>query len=513
VDRKFKIYTKKVAVARLPAGFRTLSPRLAAKIPNTKRAPAGPRPDDVGKVSDQIILARYGLSGVVVNDDLEVVQFRGQTGRYIEPAPGAATLRVLKMVRADLLPDLQAAIAEARKNDAPFRKEGVSLARDGQSLTVSVEVIPIKAAATGRHLLILFKETPAEAPARRPAARPASGRGRGRGRAGAEEEEVRRLREQLAVTRASLQTIIEEHEATEEEIRASNEEIQSGNEELQSTNEELETAKEELQATNEELATLNDELENRNRELHRAVDDLGNLLGSVEIPVVMLGTDLCIRSVTPAAQNVLNIRATDIGRPIGELNLGLDLPGLEETISDVIQNLGAKEQEVRSQDGGRRYSMRVRPYRTADNRIDGALIVLIDITDHVIMMRAEVARRYAESIVDAVQAPLIVLDGNLRVVSASRSYYRNFRATPEETAGRPFYELGNRQWDIPALRQALETVLPERAAFDNFRVEHDFPGIGRRVLLLNARQIEAAEGAPTMILLAIEDITHGEGKT
>jgi two-component system CheB/CheR fusion protein len=513
-DRKFKIYSKKVAASRLPAGFRGLSPRLAVEIPNARRAPAGPRPDDVGKVSDQIILARYGLSGVVVNGDLEVVQFRGQTGRYIDPAPGTATFRVLKMVRADLLPDLRAAIAEARKNDAPSRKESVSLARDGQSLAVSIEVIPIKAAATGGHLLILFKETPAEAPAGKPAARSAPGRGRGKGRAGAEkaEEEVRQLREQLAVTRASLQTIIEEHEATDEEIRAANEEIQSGNEELQSTNEELETAKEELQATNEELSTLNDELETRNRELQRTADDLGNLLNSVEIPVVMLGADRCIRSATPAAQSVLNIRTTDIGRPIGELRLALDLPGLEETISDVIQNLRAKEQEVCSRDSDRRYSMRVRPYRTADNRIDGVVIALIDITDHIAMVRAEVARQYAESIVDAIREPLVVLDGNLRVVSASRSFYRNFQATPEETRGRPLYELGNRQWDIPALRQLLETVLPEHAAFDHFRVERDFPGIGRRVMVLNARQIEATEGSPTMILLAFEDITHGEGK-
>ena len=135
----------------------------------------------------------------------------------------------------------------------------------------------------------------------------------------------------------------------------------------------------------------------------------------------MLGADLCIRSVTPAAQNILNIRATDMGRPIGELHLGLDLSGLEETISDVIQNLAAKEQEVCSRDGGRRYSMRVRPYRTTGNRIDGVVIVLIDVTDHVIMVRAEVARQYAEGIVDAVRGPLIVLDGSLRVVSANGS--------------------------------------------------------------------------------------------
>lgn len=273
VDRKFKIYARKAAAARLPVGLRAPPPRSEVGTRATRRAPLGPRPDDVGKVSDQIILVRSGLSGVVVNDDLEVVQFRGQTGLYIEPAPGPATFRVLKMVRADLLPDLRAAIAEARKNDAPFRKEGVSLKHDGRSLTVSIEVIPIKTAATGRHLLILFKEASAEAPARRPAARPTSRRGRGRGRA--EQEEVRRLQQQLAVARASLQTIVEEHEATDEEIRAANEEIQSGNEELQSTNEELETAKEELQATNEELITLNDELENGNRELHRAVGYLG----------------------------------------------------------------------------------------------------------------------------------------------------------------------------------------------------------------------------------------------
>jgi len=507
-DRKHKIYAKKAAAARPPWGFGTVRLPLVPEMPKANRAAARPPPEDLHKAADRIVLARYGPSGVVVNDELEIVHFRGQVGRYLEPAPGAASFKLLKMARADLVLDLRAAIAGARKAGAPVRKEGVRVRHNRQMVVVNLEVIPVKAAAGGRHFLVLFEEAPAQGPAKKAAVRPAPARGRRR--AGAADEELRTLREELAATKASLQGVIEEHEATDEEIRAANEEIQSSNEELQSTNEELETAKEELQSTNEELTTLIEELENRNVELARAGDDLTNVLKNAEIPMVMLGPDLCIRSTTPAAESVLNIRAGDVGRPIGELKLGVEVPGLEETVSDAMRSLEMKEQEATSRDGSRRYFMRVRPYRTADDRIDGVLIALIDLTERMAARAAQEARIYAESIVDTVREPLVVLDGDLRVVSASRSFYTAFNVSPGETTGQMLYELGNRQWDIPALRELLEDVLPEKSAFDDFRVEHDFPGIGRRTMLLNARQIHREAERSVTILLAIEDITHDE---
>jgi len=186
------------------------------------------------------------------------------------------------------------------------------------------------------------------------------------------------LQQELAALREYLQSVIEQQESTNEELKSANEEILSANEELQSTNEELQTAKEEAQSANEELATVNEELRHRNAELGRVNNDLVNLLTGVNIPIVMVGRDLRIRRFTPLAEKPFNLIPTDVGRPIGQLKpdlVGLDLVGL---IGRVIDNLSPYEGEVR--DGsGRNYLLRVRPYVTLDNKIDGASVVLLDV--------------------------------------------------------------------------------------------------------------------------------------
>src|SRR5689334_21955233 len=192
------------------------------------------------------------------------------------------------------------------------------------------------------------------------------------------EVENSHLKEELEATRKYLQSIIEEQRTTNEELRSANEEIQSSNEELQSINEELETAKEELQSTNEELTTVNEELQNRNDELSRANNDLNNLLSSVNIPIVMLGDDLRIRRFTPVTEKVMNLIPTDIGRPITDIKTNLRIPDLRQLVSRVIHSLEILENEVEDSNG-RWYSVRIRPYRTLDNRIDGVVIVLIDL--------------------------------------------------------------------------------------------------------------------------------------
>src|SRR5204862_6670227 len=181
----------------------------------------------------------------------------------------------------------------------------------------------------------------------------------------AAQREVTDMRRELAASKESLQTIIEEQEATNEELKSANEEIESSNEELQSTNEELETAKEELQSTNEELTTLNEELSNRNLETMQVNNDLNNLLASIQLPIVMVDSTLTVRRATPAARNIFNILQSDIGRPIGAFKPNIDVPDLEKLLRQVIETLEARERKTRDADG-REYSLRVRPYRTAE---------------------------------------------------------------------------------------------------------------------------------------------------
>jgi two-component system CheB/CheR fusion protein len=270
----------------------------------------------------------------------------------------------------------------------------------------------------------------------------------------------------------------------------------------------METAKEEVQSANEELTTLNQELENRNSELRYAVDDLNNLINSTQIPTLMVGNDLRIRSYTPETGRVLRVIAGDIGRPIGELKLGIQVEDLEQKILGVIETLLPLDQEVQAHDG-RWYSMRIRPYRRADNKIDGAVLVLVDISERRQAMQAVAeARAHAEGIVDTVHEPLVVLDADLRVVSAGRSFYRTFKVEPEQTEGRLFCELGDRQWDIPALRKLLKEILTDQITIEGFEVEHEFPAIGKKRMRLNARRMERMGSAPPLILLAMEDVRH-----
>jgi two-component system CheB/CheR fusion protein len=260
----------------------------------------------------------------------------------------------------------------------------------------------------------------------------------------------------------------------------------------------METAKEELQATNEELSTVNDELQHRNSDLGVINDDLLNLLNSVNIPILMLDRDLRIRRFTSGARKTLNLIPSDVGRPIDDLKPRINVASLDPLISEVLDTLSVKEQEVQDMDG-RWYAMRIYPYRTAGNKIDGAVLTLIDIDE------VKTARDYAEGIVETVREPLVVLDGNLRVRKANQAFYKTFQVTQEETEGRLLYELGNYQWDIPQLRSLLEEILPKNNSFQDFRVEHEFPVIGKKIMLLNARRIAGASDKPRMILLAIEE--------
>ena len=227
--------------------------------------------------------------------------------------------------------------------------------------------------------------------------------------------------------REQLRSLIEEHETTTEEFKSAHEEVLSANEELQSTNEELETAKEELQSTNEELTTLNEEMQNRNAELGSANNDLLNLLGHVDIPVVMVSNDLRIRRFTPPAQKLLNLLPGDIGRRLGEIRPNLDVEDLESLAREAIRHAAPQEREVRTNEGGWQM-LYVRPYKTWDNRIEGAVISLQDVD--ALKRTLDQTREYADTIVESAREPILVLDIKLQVTAANPAFYRAFEVTP-----------------------------------------------------------------------------------
>jgi two-component system CheB/CheR fusion protein len=373
VDRKHKIYQKKISMKRPKVDFE--APVPPARVERPRLPEDSVSAANVFREADRLMLQRFSPPGVLINENLEILQFRGRTSHFLEPPAGAASFNILKMAREGLLSELRAAIHTAGKKEAPVRREGLHVRTNGGMAVVNIEVVPFITAAKERYQIILFEELEPVVEEKKP------GRGRKASLAADVESDTRqagRLKRELEATREYLQSIIEEQEAMNEELRSANEEIQSSNEELQSTNEELETAKEELQSSNEELTTLNEELETRNQELADANNDLVNLLASVDLPIVMLDSNLRIRRFNPGAQRTLNLIASDVGRSIDDLKTTLILDDLGKLVADVIENLEVRELQVQDR-RGQWYSMRIRPYKTTDHKIDGAVLVLIDL--------------------------------------------------------------------------------------------------------------------------------------
>jgi two-component system CheB/CheR fusion protein len=373
--------------------------------------------------------------------------------------------------------------------DTTIRKDGVEFSYLGKNRAVNLEVIPFKVNPSNeRFYLILFNEVAAEPSAEKHAksARLITPDGR---------REIIRLREELASTKESLQAIIEEQEATNEELKSANEEIQSSNEELQSTNEELETAKEELQSTNEELTTLNEELQTRNTELSQLNNDLSNLLSSVSMPILMLGNDLTVRRFTPLAERFFNLIPSDVGRRISDINPNIQIVNLGGLVSEVIDTLKTQEHDVQDREG-RWYSLRIRPYRTTENKIDGAVILLVDVDE---------IKRGLTEFMALVHQPLLTLRGDLRVQQANDAFHDVFKTTNRDVENKIIYDIQNGAWNLPSLKNLLEGVLPEKNRVDNFSLDVNLSDHGRKLLRINARRLYQRSKGTQLTLLAFTD--------
>lgn len=504
-DKRHRLYIKKQpTVTHADLDFRPIE-HAQDRAEGGRKTAAGlpPGGENIQNEANRLVLARFAPPGVIVDGNLRIIQFRGQTGAFLEPAPGEASFNLFKMAREGLLHGLRRALHEARKSNTAVRKEGMRIKHNGHVRKINLEVIPLSSGGHGRHFLVLFDDVTAAKTASLPAA---SSRPARKGTAG-NEQPVKQLQEELAASREYLQSIIQDLEAANEELQSANEEILSSNEELQSTNEELDTAKEELQSTNEELNTVNEELQARNEELSRVNSDLVNLLGSVQIAIVMVAGDLRIRRFTPTAEKVLNLIPSDVGRPITDIKPNIDCPDLERLITEAMESVSTQEREVRDRNGNW-FSLRIRPYKNIDNRIDGAVLILVDVdAARRQEIQAREAREYADAIIDAVHEPLVVLDGALRAQRANRGFYDTFQCTPSEVEDQSISELAGGLFNVPELRASLESLMTGGGALDDVRIQRDVTGLGRRTLRLNVRAIPSSDSRPALVLLAIHGVT------
>jgi two-component system CheB/CheR fusion protein len=498
-DKKHRVYKKKLAETPTDVNFSVgYNPPPVVRTHRPGEAASGQK--TVQTEAARIILDRYAPPGVLVNEDLRIIQFRGQTGRFLEPAPGDASLNLLKMCREGLLHGLRTAIQNAKKKDGPVRREGLKVKTNGDYVTVTVEVVPIDS-PDGQHYLILFRDALVALPT--PKLKVHRAGQAGKPAPAQMQEENERLQKELIASREYLQSIIQDLEAANEELQSANEEILSSNEELQSTNEELDTAKEELQSTNEELNTVNEELHGRNEELARINSDLINLLNGVQIAIVIVSSHLRIRRFTPNAERVLNLIPGDIGRPIGQIKPNINCPELEQLILQVIDTMAIEQRDVQDLQG-RMYSLTIRPYKNVDNRIDGAVLALFDIDEaRKNEYQARESREFTEAVLHAVRHPLVVLDAQLRIRTTNSAFCKLFDISAAQAQNRKLYELDGEAWNSRALRESLDAALGKN--LDNFELTHDFPGVGRKTVRLSTRRVEGQGTRPTLILLELED--------
>ena len=368
------IYRKKQAQPQILLGEEVFVPHLSKKA----LEPLG-KTDllaVLGDKVDHLITSEYGPATLLLNNNLDVLVFRGDVGPFISPESGAASFNVNKMVRKELRSQVQTALYRARKEKRAI-KETVVFKQKGQSKTVNIEIRSLEMEQYEEpFFLVLFTEGAScdvsVAKNVEVAVLP--------GEVGSlKDRQIRELREDLEATKRSLQSLVEGQQATNEELQSSMEEVQSSNEELQSTNEELETAKEELQSGNEELQTLNEELKNRNQALGRLNDDLANLQTNIDIALVIVDSNLRIRRFTAAAKELLRISPSDVGGSIANITPGVHIENLDKIITEVIDKLSPVSREVEGLNG-HFYEMRVRPYLTEDKKIDGAFLSFTDIT-------------------------------------------------------------------------------------------------------------------------------------
>jgi two-component system, chemotaxis family, CheB/CheR fusion protein len=502
IDKETKVFARTAVRSTL----RLTSAREVLPVPHpTASEVRSATAADMVRRTESLLLDRYAPPGVVVNERMQILHFRGRTGPYLEPAPGQPQHDLLKMARKGLAAELRIAIALARKENTTVRRSGVQVEHDGSTRVCDVVVVPVASGPDSRENVyaVLFEEP--KPPETRPE-KPRAARVRAASAPhGDATRQVGMLEDELKTTKEYLQSIIEEHEQTGEELSATNEELAASNEELMSLNEELQTAKEELQSTNEELSTLNEELQTRNSDLDWVNGDLVNILASVEVAIVIVDANRRIRRYTPKARPILNLLPSDVGRPIDDIKPTLVIENLEQKITEVIDTVGRREEEVQDRKG-RWYRLQMRPYTTVDKRIDGAVLSVVDID---VLKRAlaaaEWARDYANATVEAVMTPLLVLDEKLVISSANEAFQEHFGLSPSQFASRALYEIMDGAWDLPQLRAALQPVIDRDQRFQKLELELEVPRRGKRSLSLSARSISTP--GSRLILLGVEDIS------
>jgi chemotaxis protein methyltransferase CheR/two-component system CheB/CheR fusion protein len=371
IEIKSKLYSRVEApLSLLAINFPIKSPPVASgvKTLTDRNQTMAISPPNLQTLADQILLQNYAPAAVMANADGDILYINGRTGKYLEPAAGKANWNLYAMAREGLRHELGMAMKKAQTQTEPVYVSNLTIGTNGgtQKINLAIEVIRSPKALSGS-LMVVFSDikTPVKSERKLPATN----------------AHQQLLEQEIREHKEKIQSLYEEMQSSQEELKSSNEELQSTNEELQSTNEELTTSKEEMQSLNEELQTVNTELQSKVEDLSWVNNDMENLLNSTEIATVFLDNALHVRRFTSHATHLFKLIPSDVGRLLSDLVNDLDYAALQKDARRVLETLVFVEKQVSTHDNNRWFKVRIMPYRTQDNVIDGVVITFVDMTD------------------------------------------------------------------------------------------------------------------------------------
>ena len=459
------------------------------------------KPDPVGKLSkksslqetfNKILLENYTPPSLLVNDKGDILYINGRPGRYLELSSGEAMMNIHRIAREELKYALSNAIHQARQQKGVVSINEIKLKENNAIRLVNLRVAYLDDAALQGLVLVAFEDCGL-------VSKPDTN---AKKKGPARDIVVEELEKELMYTKQQLHSTIEQMETSVEELKSTNEELQSTNEELQSTNEESLTTKEEMQSLNEELMTINTQYQIKAEELNQLNNDMKNMLDNIEIGTIFLDNSLNILRFTPQVKRLFNLIPSDVGRSITHIVSNFDRASLEDDIGDVIEKLAGKELEVKTKKG-EWYSLRIMPYRTMDNFINGAVLSFSKITAIKEMERKlSLIQRSSALLLDSMKSPALLLDESMKVLAVNQTFLRNFRLKEQELKGQSLADLAHNRWKTDKLDGLLAKPGKEGSIAS---LQHDFPGIGMKKITVTARPLMSEENGDAAVLIIMED--------
>jgi two-component system CheB/CheR fusion protein len=497
IDSKWKLYERKAGISAL--GKMVDFPFSISSQRNKPERDAIDRPMIKGAITDifhKVLLEQYTPSSLLINDKGEILYINGKMDKYLQFQTGEAVMNIHKMVKEEIKYALGNAIYQAHLQKATINIVDLKVRINSSSHLVDVSVAYINDMQLLGCMIVAFNDKGKVK--RRQATK--------NGSTELQSTAIDELEKELTYTKQQLHTTIEQMETSLEELKSTNEELQSTNEELQSTNEEALTTKEEMQSLNEELMTINLQYQNKAEELTRLNNDMKNLLDNTEIGTIFLDNHLNILRFTPQVTRLFNVINSDIGRSITHIVSNFDYPSIEHIIVEVIEKLNGRELEVKTKQNDW-YNLRIMPYRTMDNFISGAVLTFTRITPLKAMeTRLATLMNFVQSRVDQFDHPALILDQERKVLAANDHFLKIFNLRDFEIKEQFLMEVVHNKWNT----DKLDSILKNGAYNDEIYLQHDFPGLGNRKMMVTVESInDGTTNAVALIIITFKEKGSG----